>query len=507
MKLFNGHLKKKDDVISKLRQDYYKNKVSEQAQREKTKHLPNRDGAFVCLNNIQKIYPNGYYSVVDFNLDIKEGEFIVLVGPSGCGKTTTLRMICGLEDITAGSLYINGVYSNDLEPKDRGISMVFQNYALFPHLTVYDNLAYGLKIKKIKAPLLDKEGNQIIGIDKKAIAELNKEKRWYLKHDPSNTDVIELIDHDIYEYSTKEIPLFVKRKLTKEEIDEKVNKAAEILNLDQLLTRKPAQLSGGQCQRVALGRVIVNESKLLLMDEPLSNLDAKLRVSMRSEIINLHRTINATTVYVTHDQVEAMTMADRIVIMDRAHIKQIGTPKEVYSEPNCLFVAEFIGSPAMNIFEVQNSGDSVCLDGLPIKGYNGLREELDRFYNEMVVDLKNQLAKLPELFVGELLADEERILNEKIAKLEETLASGNYPLKFGVRPDGITLSEDSDALIGKIVFYELLGDQYNITVIIGGEKMVVKLPGTFKFELGDDIKLSFSGHCYLFDSVSGNRII
>lgn len=506
MKLFDK-LFKKNDNVDKLRQDYYKNKVSDQSQRERTDHLPNHEGAFVCLNNVQKIYPNGYYSVVDFNLDIKEGEFIVLVGPSGCGKTTTLRMICGLEDITAGSLYINGVYSNDLEPKDRGISMVFQNYALFPHLTVYDNLAYGLKIKKIKAPVLDENGNQVIAIDKRAIAELEREKKWYLKHEPSNTEVIKLIEHDINEYETKPIPLFVKRKLTKEEIDVKINRAAEILNLDQLLTRKPAQLSGGQCQRVALGRVIVNDSKLLLMDEPLSNLDAKLRVSMRSEIINLHRTLNATTVYVTHDQVEAMTMADRIVIMDRAHIKQIGTPAEVYDEPNCLFVAEFIGSPAMNIFEVEAVNNALCLDGVGIKSYNGLTEKLNRFYSDMLDQANERLEKLPELFVGELLADEERILRERIAKIEEAMNTEHYPLKFGVRPDGITLSEEQDALVGTIVFYELLGDQYHITMSVGNEKLVLKLPASFKFALGDEIRVCFSGHCYLFDSISGNRIL
>ena len=503
MKIFN----RKEQIVHKLRQDYYKNKVNEQARREKIEHLPNHEDLFVCLNNVQKIYPNGYYSVVDFNLDIKEGEFIVLVGPSGCGKTTTLRMICGLEDITAGALYINGVYSNDLEPKDRGISMVFQNYALFPHLTVYDNLAYGLKIKKVWTPILDEEGKQVLGIDQDAIDDLVKEKNWYLKHDPSNVDEIAKIDHDIKEYQTKEVPLFSNRKLTKKEIDDKINKAASILNLDQLLTRKPSQLSGGQCQRVALGRVIVSDSKLLLMDEPLSNLDAKLRVSMRSEIINLHKTLGATTVYVTHDQVEAMTMADRIVIMDRAHIKQIGTPAEVYNEPNCLFVAEFIGSPAMNIFDVTSVDDTVYMDGIKIKEYNDLDKNLKGFYVDMRNAAHERLSQLPTEFEGRLLDDEVALANERIAVLENAIATGNYPLKFGVRPEGVAVSDKADAITGKIISYELLGDQYHVNVGIGNQKILIKLPNTYKFAIGDEIKVSLDGHCYLFDTISGNRII
>lgn len=503
MKIF----KKKENMINKLRQDYYKNKVKEQAQREKNEHLPDHDGAFVCLNNVQKIYPNGYYSVVDFNLDIKEGEFIVLVGPSGCGKTTTLRMICGLEDITAGALYIDGVYSNELEPKDRGISMVFQNYALFPHLTVYDNLAYGLKIKKVNAPVLDENGDQVYGIDGDAIVELEKERNWYLKHEPENTEEIARIDHDIAEYQNHEVPLFVNRKLTKKEIDAKIQRAASVLNLEQLLGRKPSQLSGGQCQRVALGRVIVSDSKLLLMDEPLSNLDAKLRVSMRSEIINLHKALGATTVYVTHDQVEAMTMADRIVIMDRAHIKQVGTPLEVYDEPNCLFVAEFIGSPAMNIFESEVRDDTIYIDGIRLKKFDGLAARLTEFYSEMLNDVRNQMNKLPELFEGKLLEEEKALLCERDATLEKILKDASYPVKFGIRPDGVRLSDSEDAIKGKIISYELLGDQYHINAEIGNRRILLKLPSTYKFTIGDEIGLSLDGHCYLFDSISGDRII
>ncbi len=502
MKLFH----KTENAVGKLRQEYYKNLVAKQADGEKENHLPNHEGAFVCLNNVQKIYPNGYYSVVDFNLDIKKGEFVVLVGPSGCGKTTTLRMICGLEDITAGALYIDGIYSNDLEPKDRGISMVFQNYALFPHLTVYENLAYGLRVKKIKAPLLDKEGKQVVGIDTRAIKELEKEKKWYLKNDPSNTEAIGEIDHDIAEYSQNEIPLYIKRKLTKEEIDDKIKHAASILNLEQLLQRKPSQLSGGQCQRVALGRVLVSDAKLLLMDEPLSNLDAKLRVTMRSEIINLHKTLNATTVYVTHDQVEAMTMADRIVIMDRAHVKQVGTPAEVYENPNCLFVASFIGSPSMNICDVCYRDGSIFVGDVMIKKNDSFKKAFKDFYLNMLNREEEKKAGLPNLFEGELLQDELRLSEEKIAKLNEVIANENYPLKFGIRPERISVSKDG-ALEGTITSYELLGERYHVNIDIGKANFLINLPNNYEFSVGDKIKVDFGKAYFLFDSISGEKII
>ena len=223
----------------------------------------------------------------DFSIDIKENEFIVFVGPSGCGKSTTLRMIAGLEDITCGDLYLYGQYANDLLPSERDAAMVFQSYALYPNMTVYDNLALSLKVK----------------------------------HTP------------------------------KAEAYEKVMNAAKILEIEDYLDRKPFALSGGQRQRVALGRAIVRNAKVFLMDEPLSNLDAKLRISMRSEIVKLHKRIGATTIYVTHDQTEAMTMADRIVVMNKGDIQQIGTPKEIFMKPNNLFVATFVGSPTMNILK------------------------------------------------------------------------------------------------------------------------------------------------------------
>lgn len=243
--------------------------------------------ANLLLKNIDKVYDNNVQAVFDFNLEIKDKEFIVFVGPSGCGKSTTLRMIAGLEDITRGEFYIDGQLMNEVEPKDRDIAMVFQSYALYPHMSVYDNMAFGLKLKK----------------------------------------------------------------LPKDEIDKRVKEAAKILEIEQYLDRKPKALSGGQRQRVALGRAIVRNAKVFLMDEPLSNLDAKLRVQMRSEIIKLHERIGATTIYVTHDQTEAMTMASRIVVMKGGYIQQIGTPKEIYNNPANMFVAGFVGSPATNFLK------------------------------------------------------------------------------------------------------------------------------------------------------------
>ena len=243
--------------------------------------------AELLLKNIYKAYENDVTAVEDFNLDIKDKEFIVFVGPSGCGKSTTLRMIAGLEEITKGDLYINGERMNDVAPKDRDIAMVFQNYALYPHMTVYDNMAFGLKL----------------------------------------------------------------RKYNKAEIDQRVKHAAQILGLEQYLERKPKALSGGQRQRVALGRAIVRNAKVFLMDEPLSNLDAKLRVQMRAEISKLHQQLQTTTIYVTHDQTEAMTMATRLVVLKDGIIQQVGTPKDVYDRPENIFVGGFIGSPGMNFFK------------------------------------------------------------------------------------------------------------------------------------------------------------
>jgi multiple sugar transport system ATP-binding protein len=267
------------------------------------------------LEHIYKIYDNKVTAVQDFNLHIADKEFIVFVGPSGCGKSTTLRMIAGLEEISKGDLYIDGKRVNDVAPKDRDIAMVFQNYALYPHMTGYDNMSFGLKL----------------------------------------------------------------RKFPKDEIDRRVKEAAKILGLEAYLTRKPKALSGGQRQRVALGRAIVRDAKVFLMDEPLSNLDAKLRVAMRAEIAKLHRRLNTTTIYVTHDQTEAMTMATRLVVMKDGVIQQVGSPKEVYEKPENIFVGGFIGSPAMNFFNGKLEDGKFVIEKVSIKVPEGkmkyLREQ------------------------------------------------------------------------------------------------------------------------------------
>lgn len=255
--------------------------------------------ASVTLKNVYKVYDGGVTAVTDFNLEIKDKEFIILVGPSGCGKSTTLRMIAGLEEITKGELYIGDTLSNDVAPKDRDIAMVFQNYALYPHMTVYDNMAFGLKL----------------------------------------------------------------RKVPKDEIKRRVEEAARILDISHLLDRKPKALSGGQRQRVALGRAIVRNPKVFLLDEPLSNLDAKLRAQMRTEISKLHQRLGTTFIYVTHDQTEAMTMGDRIVVMKDGFIQQVDTPQNLYDLPVNEFVAGFMGSPQMNMVDaaIEKNGDDYCL--------------------------------------------------------------------------------------------------------------------------------------------------
>lgn len=304
---------------------------------------------FVVLKDVNKVYGNRVQAVVNFNLSVQENEFIVLVGPSGCGKSTTLRMIAGLEEITDGSLYIDNVLANYLESKDRDIAMVFQSYALYPNMSVFDNIGFGLEV----------------------------------------------------------------RGLPKDQIKKKVFEAAEILDLGPYLDRRPKELSGGQMQRVALGRAIVRDAKLFLMDEPLSNLDAKLRVQMRSEIVKLHRKINATTIYVTHDQTEAMTMADRIVIMNQGVVQQIGTPIEVYNDPANAFVATFIGNPPMNVFKAP-----IC-EGKLAKGSQqiALPQQLLKQYHDF---LEERRAFFTALQKKARLADE-KALKEKIVSVRKTI--------------------------------------------------------------------------------------
>ena len=326
--------------------------------------------ADLSLKHIYKVYPNGTKAVNDFNMRISDKEFIVFVGPSGCGKSTVLRMIAGLEPITAGELKIGDVVVNDIEPKDRDIAMVFQNYALYPHMTIYENIAFGLRMKKVP----------------------------------------------------------------KDEIDRRVKEAAEILGITDYLKRKPKEMSGGQRQRVALGRAIVREPKVMLLDEPLSNLDAKLRTQMRSEIVKLHKKLNTTFIYVTHDQVEAMTMGTRIVVMKSGFIQQIDTPKNLYKYPSNKFVAGFIGTPQMNFFEgtLKKVGDEVIID------FAGSDAKITVPYSMMMKTTPSYLSGDKTVIIGlraeDISLDEEKVQKSTArikVKISHTEELGTETLVYG----------------------------------------------------------------------------
>ena len=346
--------------------------------------------ASLSLRGIEKVYPNGFHAVKDFNLEIEDKEFIIFVGPSGCGKSTTLRMIAGLEDISGGVLEIDGKKMNDVEPKDRDIAMVFQNYALYPHMTVYDNMAFGLKL----------------------------------------------------------------RKVPKDEIDKKVREAARILDLEKLLDRKPKALSGGQRQRVAMGRAIVRNPKVFLMDEPLSNLDAKLRVQMRIEISKLHENLGATIIYVTHDQTEAMTLGTRIVVMKDGIVQQVDTPQNLYNTPCNQFVAGFIGSPQMNFMDA-------------LVNVNG---------NDVTLKVGEHVLKVP-------------------ASKKQALINGGYDGKtvvLGIRPEDVHdsqafISNSPDSVIkSKIKVYELLGAEVFLYFDLEGTQMTARVNPRTTLRTGDD---------------------
>ena len=422
----------------------------------------NHDDAYVSLRHIDKIYDNNVQAVFDFNLDIKRHEFIVFVGPSGCGKSTTLRMVAGLEDITAGELYIDGEYSNDRTPKDRDIAMVFQSYALYPHMTVYDNMAFGLKI----------------------------------------------------------------RHLPKAEIDKRVKEAANILQITEYLDRKPKALSGGQRQRVALGRAIVRNAKVFLMDEPLSNLDAKLRVQMRSEIIKLHEALNATTIYVTHDQTEAMTMASRIVVMKLGRIQQVGSPIEIYNTPANLFVATFIGSPAMNVMKASyENGAITLLGGHTIHLGDAFAKAHDEFYKNEIEVNKAEIAALEEKKantkapkvskLNKKAVNPIALIDEEIAKLTERIQKdefalqGSHEIVFGLRPEDIEEAAPGSkgAYDIRVAVAELLGHEYYVHTDFGGIDLVAKIQLTHEIKIGDALTVAFNNEkAHIFDPWSEKRI-
>ena len=518
-------------------------------------------GSFISLQHINKIYDNHVQAVYDFNLEIKKHEFIVFVGPSGCGKSTTLRMIAGLENITAGDLYIDGVYANDLEPKNRDIAMVFQSYALYPHMSVSGNMSFGLRIRKVPTLQYDKEGKPLQAINKGLIKDLEREYKNLLlfKEDckTSESEKIPEIDKDLEEIKAKieylkvtPVDVYKNKHLPKEVIRERVLNAADILQIREYLDRKPKALSGGQCQRVALGRAIVRNAKVFLMDEPLSNLDAKLRVQMRSEIIRLHNQLKATTIYVTHDQTEAMTMATRIVVMSKGYIQQIGTPIEIYNHPANLFVATFIGSPAMNLLEGQISDGIIKFENkykidlgkeAKEKTLSFYKTELDNYKKEkedllanfvernLLIEKINHLKTLEnndknksdiekvEHELEHVTNSNERLafLEDAIIKYEEFIKNNKFDVIFGIRPEDIyeenkafTDGKLSEVIDGKVNVAELLGHEYFVHVDFDNEDLVAKIAAKRIINQEENIKLVLDlSKAHIFDAVSTKIIL
>ena len=489
--------------------------------------------ASLNLVHINKIYDNNVQAVFDFNLEIKDKEFIVFVGPSGCGKSTTLRMVAGLEEITSGDLFIGGELVNSVEPMNRGIAMVFQTYALYPHMTVYKNMAFSLKMRKFPVLVHDAEGKTIPVIDKAEIRRLKesiKETNFNVKHNGANKEqadaYIRKCEEKIAQLQAEPTALkCVYRHMGKEEIDKRVQSAAKILGLTDYLQRKPAALSGGQRQRVALGRAIVRNPKVFLMDEPLSNLDAKLRVQMRSELKRIHKAVGATTIYVTHDQTEAMTMADRIVVMKAGHIQQIATPKEIYNKPANLFVATFIGSPAMNILKAEFDGKSALrIGGSEIPLGEGFKKSHDAFYQkeyeiqkERAAALESEIASLANV-KGNAKAIEQRkaALEEAKHAMEfslDSLKGEAHSLYLGIRPENVHLSQNasegpvSQEINVKASQTELLGQEAIVYSTLGDQPLLFKISPDLDLELGSDVKVVFDlRKINVFDFASQKRI-
>ncbi len=460
--------------------------------------------ANLLLRHVYKIYPGvgkakknakgeakkrsgDFVAVKDFNMEINDGEFIVFVGPSGCGKSTTLRMIAGLEEISGGELYIDDRLVNDVDAKDRDIAMVFQSYALYPHLTAYDNIAFGLKMRKVPTPKLDSEGKQIIAIDEKKVTELDKKlKKLYKEQQLLIKDASRAVQEDAAYYEEKKallekritdtekdlkyykdtpVPLFSYVHMTKQEIDDKVQWAAKILGIEELLDSKPAEMSGGQRQRIALGRAMVRGPKVFLLDEPLSNLDAKLRTAMRAEIVKLHNQLKTTFIYVTHDQIEAMTMGTRIVVMKLGVIQQIDTPTNLFDYPDNKFVAGFIGTPQMNFFEVDIKRVG---DRLNVAFADGQSTDLD---------------------LSHLRTIQKEYLDGKVHKVY-----------LGIRGENITVAESG--IKATLSIKEVLGNTTQLFVRLGekGDDVIVSVPERNDLMPGETVHIEFNEKfVHLFD--------
>ena len=510
--------------------------------------------AKLLLRHVYKIYPGvgkakknakaeakkrsgDFVAVKDFNMEIDDGEFIVFVGPSGCGKSTTLRMIAGLEEISGGELYIDDQLVNDVDAKDRDIAMVFQSYALYPHLSSYDNIAFGLKMRKVPVPKLDKEGNQVVAIDQGKIRELGsklaKLRRQLANSEKeirrSDSDIVQLtakiqtlteqlaaatpeqaakleskLDdarHDLERaksdlafytekrahaekriadaeaeynhYKSTPVPIFKRVHMTKKEIDEKVNWAADILGIEELLDSKPAEMSGGQRQRIALGRAMVRGPKVFLLDEPLSNLDAKLRTAMRAEIVKLHKRLKTTFIYVTHDQIEAMTMGTRIVVMKLGVIQQIDTPTNLFDYPDNKFVAGFIGTPQMNFFDVEIKREG---DRLGVKFSDG------------------QTASLA--------------LSEMRTISPDYLDGNAHAVTLGIRGENITL--DDGGIKASLTIKEVLGNTTQLFLRLSekDQDFIVSLPERNGIQPGDEVGIRFCERSvHLFDKDTEQSIM
>lgn len=571
--------------------------------------------AFLSIQNLEKVYPNGEKAVYNFNLDIHKNEFIVIVGPSGCGKSTTLRMIAGLEDISSGDIYMENELLNFKACKDRKMAIVFQSYALYPQMSVYDNIAFPLTINKYPFPVVNTKlraaaelkkmldsipvdailealyncnhdkaqkknatenlavclnvsfetaewlNNMYVPVKKQKLSNLiamgDKIKQDFLREIEAGREaemhiVTEkgiVLNESYCELKEDGSQKMVDRKMTAYEIRTKVYETAEVLDLTPYLDKLPKELSGGQMQRVALGRAIVKNVPVFLMDEPLSNLDAKLRQTMRTEIVKLHNRINATTIYVTHDQTEAMTMATSIVVMSRGFVQQIGAPEEIYHNPANIFVAKFIGSPSMNILELEYDKEKGCLlnkEGalLPIQAdfaqrYENYYKEKIRLFSDMLENFDEKDAECVRKILstldgqksviknnkdkaihskhknenkGEDFTYEKDIATEILQALKE-YQNGGRKLLAGIRPERIKIEkycpdkQQDDGIRLKPTACELLGGEYNVYFDYCGNSMVAKVKEEERLSTRDEIVITFpADDIYIFDPVTGDVI-